>query len=90
MQVPNIVRLLGAEDILLMCLWRDVQVPIIVRSLGAEDILLMCLWHDVQVPNIVRSLGAEDILLMRHQTQFLWNTYFSSIEKIVATTLEVI
>jgi len=44
----------------------------------------------MQVPNIVRLIAAEDILLMRHQTQFLWNTYFSSIEKIVSTTLEVI
>jgi len=26
---------------------------------------------------------------MRQQTQFLWDTYFSSIEKIVGTTLEV-
>jgi len=43
----------------------------------------------IQVPGIVRSLAAEDVLLMQHHTQFLWNTYFSSVEKIVATTLEV-
>jgi len=49
-------------------------------------LVLCCI---IQVPSIVRSLGTEDILLMRHQTQFLWNTYFSSIDKIVATTLEV-
>jgi len=43
----------------------------------------------IQVPGVVRSMAAEDVLLMRHHTQFLWNTYFSSVEKIVATTLEV-
>jgi len=48
------------------------------------------LFVDVQLPGILRSMNPEDILLMRQQTQFLWSTYFSSIEKIVTTTLEVI
>ena len=39
---------------------------------------------------MVRSVAAEDVLLMRRHTQFLWNTYFSSVKKIVAATLEVI
>eukprot|EP00057_Strongylocentrotus_purpuratus_P030991 XP_783281.3 PREDICTED: exostosin-1 [Strongylocentrotus purpuratus] len=50
---------------------------------GDERLLL-------QVPSIVRSITAEQILLLRQQTQFLWNSYFSSTEKIVHTTLEII
>ena len=42
----------------------------------------------VQVPSLVRSVGSDVVLLMRQQTQFLWDTYFSSVEKIVTTTLE--
>ena len=41
-----------------------------------------------QVPSLVRSVGSDVIHLMRQQTQFLWDTYFSSVEKIVTTTLE--
>lgn len=41
-----------------------------------------------QVPSLVRSVSSDTILLMRQQTQFLWDTYFSSVEKIVSTTLE--
>jgi len=36
----------------------------------------------------VRSVGSDAVLLLRQQTQFLWDTYFSSVEKIVSTTLE--
>jgi len=43
----------------------------------------------LQLPGIVRSVSPEDTLSMRQQSQFLWETYFSSIEKIVSTTLEV-
>ncbi|XP_077287346.1 exostosin glycosyltransferase 1 ttv isoform X2 [Arctopsyche grandis] len=52
------------------------------------------LWADerllLQVPELVRSVGAARILAMRQQTQLLWEQYFSSIEKIVFTTLEII
>lgn len=52
------------------------------------------LWADerllFQVPSIVRSVSSQDILDMRQQTQFLWDTYFSSIEKIVISTVEII
>ncbi|ESN98566.1 hypothetical protein HELRODRAFT_119925, partial [Helobdella robusta] len=52
------------------------------------------LWADermlLQLPSLVRSIGTERILLLRQQTQFLWDTYFSSIDKIVATTLEAL
>jgi glucuronyl/N-acetylglucosaminyl transferase EXT1 len=37
----------------------------------------------------VRSLTPSKILQLRQQTQVLWDRYFSSIEKIVYTTLEV-
>lgn len=47
----------------------------------------------LQVPSMVRSmmsLSACRVLAMRLQTQFLWNTYFSSVQKVVMTTLKVI
>ncbi|XP_044741369.1 exostosin-1 [Chrysoperla carnea] len=52
------------------------------------------IWADerllLQVPDIVRSITPTDILEMRQQTQILWQHYFSSIEKIIFTTLEII
>lgn len=52
------------------------------------------LWADerllLQVPDIVRSITPLQILRMRQQTQILWNRYFSSIDKIIFTTLEII
>ena len=50
---------------------------------------LVCMFVYVQVPSLVRSVSSDTILLLRQQTQFLWDTYFSSVEKIVSTTLEV-
>ncbi|KAK6617779.1 hypothetical protein RUM43_014007 [Polyplax serrata] len=50
------------------------------------------IWADerllLQVPDIVRSISATKIFEMRQQTQILWDRYFSSVEKIVFTTLE--
>ncbi|KAJ1531648.1 hypothetical protein ONE63_000319 [Megalurothrips usitatus] len=50
-------------------------------------------WADerllLQVPELVRSVPAAKVLALRQQTQILWERYFSSIEKIVFTTLEV-
>uniref|UniRef100_A0A8C1UEQ1 Glycosyl transferase 64 domain-containing protein n=1 Tax=Cyprinus carpio TaxID=7962 RepID=A0A8C1UEQ1_CYPCA len=43
-----------------------------------------------QVPSITRSVGSDRILALRQQTQFLWDAYFSSVTKIVLTTLEII
>lgn len=43
----------------------------------------------LQVPSITRSVGLDRILSLRQQTQFLWDAYFSSVAKIVLTTLEV-
>ncbi|XP_034017471.1 exostosin-1 [Thalassophryne amazonica] len=51
--------------------------------IGDERLLL-------QVPSITRSVGRDRILTLRQQTQFLWNAYFSSVAKIVLTTLEII
>ncbi|XP_022901231.1 exostosin-1 [Onthophagus taurus] len=52
------------------------------------------IWADerllLQVPNMVRSIPPKKIMKLRQQTQILWDRYFSSIEKIVFTTLEII
>ncbi|XP_077366406.1 exostosin-1b [Festucalex cinctus] len=57
--------------------WRKAAV------LGDERLLL-------QVPSMTRSLGRDKILVLRQQSQFLWDAYFSSVAKIVLTTLEII
>ncbi|KAL3043605.1 exostosin-1b [Trematomus bernacchii] len=51
--------------------------------IGDERLLL-------QIPTTVRSIHQDKILSLRQQTQFLWEAYFSSVEKIVQTTLEII
>uniref|UniRef100_A0A8B9PIB9 Exostosin-1 n=1 Tax=Apteryx owenii TaxID=8824 RepID=A0A8B9PIB9_APTOW len=51
--------------------------------IGDERLLL-------QIPSIMRSIDEDKVLALRQQTQFLWETYFSSVEKIVLTTLEII
>jgi glucuronyl/N-acetylglucosaminyl transferase EXT1 len=52
------------------------------------------IWGDerllLQVVDIVRSISPSRIMAMRQQTQILWERYFSSIEKIVFTTFEII
>ncbi|XP_062818218.1 exostosin-like 1 [Anolis carolinensis] len=50
---------------------------------GDERLLL-------QIPSTVRCLHSDKILAFQQQTQFLWEAYFSSVEKIVHTTLEII
>ncbi|XP_061453132.1 exostosin-like 1 isoform X1 [Rhineura floridana] len=50
---------------------------------GDERLLL-------QIPSTVRCLHSDKILAFQQQTQFLWEAYFSSVEKIVQTTLEII
>ncbi|KTG43280.1 hypothetical protein cypCar_00001338, partial [Cyprinus carpio] len=57
--------------------WRTASV------IGDERLLL-------QIPSTVRSIHQDRILSLRQQTQFLWEAYFSSVEKIVLTTLEII
>uniref|UniRef100_A0A1L8E1L1 Putative glycosyl transferase family 64 domain protein n=1 Tax=Nyssomyia neivai TaxID=330878 RepID=A0A1L8E1L1_9DIPT len=52
------------------------------------------IWADerllLQVPDVIRSISASRILALRQQTQVLWDKYFSSIEKVVFTTFEII
>uniref|UniRef100_A0A8C4PZH3 N-acetylglucosaminyl-proteoglycan 4-beta-glucuronosyltransferase n=1 Tax=Eptatretus burgeri TaxID=7764 RepID=A0A8C4PZH3_EPTBU len=50
---------------------------------GEERLLL-------QIPSLVRSFDNDQILSIRQQTQMLWETYFSSVDKIVTTTFEII
>ncbi|NXL89308.1 EXT1C protein, partial [Alectura lathami] len=50
---------------------------------GSERLLL-------QIPSAVRCIPPERVLAFQQQTQFLWDAYFSSVDKIVHTTLEII
>ncbi|NXX52064.1 EXT1C protein, partial [Scopus umbretta] len=50
---------------------------------GNERLLL-------QIPSAVRCIDPERVLAFQQQTQFLWDAYFSSVDKIVHTTLEII
>ncbi|OWK54110.1 Exostosin-1c [Lonchura striata] len=50
---------------------------------GSERLLL-------QIPSAVRCIHPERVLAFQQQTQFLWDAYFSSVDKIVHTTLEII
>ncbi|RLV88900.1 hypothetical protein DV515_00015183 [Chloebia gouldiae] len=49
---------------------------------GSERLLL-------QIPSAVRCIHPERVLAFQQQTQLLWDAYFSSVDKIVHTTLEV-
>nr|CAD7569538.1 unnamed protein product [Timema californicum] len=64
-----------------------VQENLEIKRLGAHQLGVITF---MQVPDIVRSIGASKVLALRQQTQVLWERYFSSIEKIVFTTLEII
>uniref|UniRef100_A0A8D2NRY5 EXT1C protein n=1 Tax=Zosterops lateralis melanops TaxID=1220523 RepID=A0A8D2NRY5_ZOSLA len=46
---------------------------------GSERLLL-------QIPSAVRCIHPERVLAFQQQTQFLWDAYFSSVDKIVHTT----
>ncbi|XP_065713487.1 exostosin-like 1 isoform X3 [Patagioenas fasciata] len=50
---------------------------------GNEKLLL-------QIPSVVRCIHPERVLAFQQQTQLLWDAYFSSVDKIVHTTLEII
>ncbi|KAL9962988.1 hypothetical protein ACROYT_G032148 [Oculina patagonica] len=43
-----------------------------------------------EIPSVVRSYSKEQILAMKQQALFLYEAYFSSVEKILLTTLEMI
>lgn len=64
-------------------------------AFGHQSPCFLCLHVPVspaffQIPSTVRCLHSDKILAFQQQTQFLWEAYFSSVEKIVHTTLEVI
>lgn len=42
------------------------------------------------IPTIIREFSHEQIFQMRQQVLFLWNAYFSSIDKIVHTVFKVV
>ncbi|XP_012975661.1 exostosin-like 1 isoform X3 [Mesocricetus auratus] len=44
----------------------------------------------LQVLAALRDMLPSKILSLRQQTQFLWTTYFSSVEKVIHTTLEIV
>jgi len=52
------------------------------------------IWADerllLQVPDIVRSVESERVMALRQQSQLLWHMYFSSIDRIIFTTLEIV
>ncbi|XP_009469198.1 PREDICTED: exostosin-like 1 [Nipponia nippon] len=50
---------------------------------GNERLLL-------QIPSAVRCIHPERVLAFQQQTQVLWDAYFSSVDKIVHTTLEIL
>lgn len=43
----------------------------------------------LQVLAALREMLPSRVLALRQQTQFLWTAYFSSVEKVIHTTLEV-
>lgn len=58
------------------------EIPISCGNLWSSSVCL-------QVPSTVRAVGNERVLALRQRTQMLWDAYFSSVDKIVLTTLEV-
>ncbi|XP_051844125.1 LOW QUALITY PROTEIN: exostosin-like 1 [Antechinus flavipes] len=46
--------------------------------------------HLLQIRSVLQGLPPARVLALRQQTQFLWDAYFSSVEKIVHSTLEII
>ena len=43
----------------------------------------------LQLPYMLRKVSSAKVLSLRLYTQFIWETYFSSVRKIIMTTLEV-
>lgn len=53
-------------------------------ALRADERLLL------QVPDTLRSMPRRRVHAMRQRSQLLWETYFSSVEKIVLTVLQMV
>ena len=43
----------------------------------------------LQVPYLVRRIPPTKLLSLRLHTKYLWNTYFTSVNKIILTVLQV-
>ena len=43
----------------------------------------------LQLPYILRGISSARLLSLRLYTQFMWDTYFSSVSKVIMTTIEV-
>ncbi len=43
----------------------------------------------LQVPYVVRQIPPSKLLSLRLNTKYMWNAYFSSISRIIFTTLQV-
>ena len=41
------------------------------------------------IPTIIREFSHEEVLKMKQQVLFLWNAYFSSVDKILHTVFKV-
>jgi hypothetical protein len=59
-----------------------------LRRFMRNNFLILFLFN-FQVPDIVRSIEAERVMSLRQQSQLLWHMYFSSIDRIIFTALEV-
>ena len=69
--------------------WLILGVEKIGKCLKIGTLCYLYFFFLLQVPSIARSVGPDRILGLRQQTQFLWDAYFSSVAKIVLTTVEV-
>ena len=43
----------------------------------------------LQIPYLVRRIPSSKVLSLRLHTQLIWDTYFSSVDKVIMTTLQV-
>ncbi|XP_064483993.1 exostosin-1-like [Ornithodoros turicata] len=53
-------------------------------ALRADERLLL------QVPDVLRSLSRRHVHQLKQQSQLLWETYFSSVDKIALTVIEIL
>jgi hypothetical protein len=63
--------------------------PLRVRQGLIRSQAFFCFPSVLQVLAALQEMPRERVLTLRQQTQFLWDAYFSSVEKVIHTTLEV-
>jgi Exostosin family len=72
----------------LAVVWADER--LLLQASGIHHHMLFYLTSfNPQVPDSIRSIEVAKLVALRQWTQIFWERYFSSIEKIVHTTLEV-